>query len=221
MGGASPPRRRSYWPGRARWEGRFEKKQPAPRGTPRADWLSRGLAPASERATGTGWGQSAAAAALTAGTGRLSFQFPFPLRWIPPRALPTAAASCFSRRRPPPRPPWLRRSFRMSSRLSPISASPWSSWGAGESGRGALRALGAGTPLFLASVVIPPKKARFGGLTPAVSSRTKGALFLLSPAPIRALQGTLSPLQGVCPPSRAFCFPLPDPKRGLGRLPHL
>lgn len=166
VGGASPPRRRSYWPGRARWEGRFEKKQPAPRGTPRADWLSRGLAPASERATGTGWGQSAAAAALTAGTGRPSFQFPFPLRWIPPRALPTAAASCFSRRRPPPRPPWLRRSFRMSSRLSPISASPWSSWGAGESGRGALRALGAGTPLFLASVVIPPKKARFGGLIP-------------------------------------------------------
>lgn len=57
VGGAWPGRRRSYWTGRARWEGRFEKKQPAPRGTPRADWLSRGLAPASERATGTGWGQ--------------------------------------------------------------------------------------------------------------------------------------------------------------------
>lgn len=162
VGGAWLRRRRSYWPERARWEGRFEKKQPHPRGLPRADWLSRGLAPASERATGTGWGQNAAAAALTAGTGRLRFypQFPFPLQWIPPRLLltSTAAASCFSRRRPPLPPPWLRRSFRMSCRLCPICASPWSSWGAGESGRGALRALGPGIPSFYRLCRDPLKK---------------------------------------------------------------
>lgn len=145
--------------------------------------------------------------------GGRSFNFQFPLRWIPRRALPTAAASCFSRRRPPLRPSWLRRSFRMSSRLSPISASLWSSWGAGESGRGALRALGLGTPPFLLASVVtfppPPKKNEVRRVYPPLLPPVPRELPSSSPPSLRALQGTLSP-----PPGRFA----PSPRRFLARL---
>lgn len=170
--------------------GRFEKKHPPPSNVAQSRvvigrgevwrqlWSGRRVAA----------GVKAVRAALTGGRQRVE-------PWIAHRAVLAAAGSCFSPRLLPLRPPWSSLSSLPTSRRFPTSASPWSSWDAGQSKRGHLPPL-------------PPR------LRVSTAARPQGPVFPSFPPGDRGDPPRLPP----CEASRASS-PLQARRSGAALLP--